>query len=98
MTRIVLPTVHGKSRPQALRQHHTRQRGYIGTEPSRRPGRGGEVTARRATDADQGAAGSTIAMLGMDALAALDEEIRTPVCSTCWEPLRLHQDGACPLD
>jgi hypothetical protein len=92
--RIILDPAGPKGRPQALRQRHMRQLGYIPTEPSRRLGSGAEVTVRQAKPGDAGAEGSLIAMVTTEQLETA-QAMAHLTCGQCFEP---KHDGACYQD
>ena len=94
MKKIILDPAGPKGRPQALRQRHMKQLGYIPTEPSRRLGSGATVTARKAKPSDEGAYGSTIAMVTYEQLEKA-QEMAHFTCGQCFEPVH---EGACYQD
>ena len=83
-----------RRQPQALRQRHMRQIGFVQTEPSLRLGSGADVAVRRGTEADRGAEGSTIAMVTMEQLETA-QRLAHLTCGQCFEPVH---EGACWQD
>ena len=92
--RIILDPAGPKGRPQALRQRHSKQIGFVETAPSRRLGDGAAVTARKAKPSDAGAEGSLIAMVTFEQLEKA-QEMAHFTCGQCFEP---KHDGACWQD